>query len=98
MKEIIKDVSELFSNTKKEKYKGKHQGDPYGKSIVTRATFKLDSGSITIECTNWSKEIGYLDNLRFSIKTREYISWLTNKAYKNSLKTHSPKLRIFRIT
>ena len=70
---------------KKEKYKGKHQGDPSGKSIVTKTIFKLDSGSIEIECNDWSKQIGYLDTLRVSIKTREFITWLTNKAYK---KTH----------
>ena len=82
MKEIIKDVSELFSNTKKEKYKGKHEGDSSGKSIVTKTTFRLDSGSIEITCNDWSKQIGYLDTLRVSIKTREYFTWLRNKAYK----------------
>ena len=85
MKEIIKDVSELFSDTKKERYKGKHEGDPFGKSIVIKTTFRLDSGSIEISCNDWSKQIGYLDTLRVSIKTREFITWLTNKAYK---KTH----------
>ena len=84
-KEIIKDVSELFPDTKKEKYKGKHEGDPSGKSIVNKTIFKLDSGSIEIACNDWSKQIGYLDTLRVSIKTREFITWLTNKAYK---KTH----------
>jgi hypothetical protein len=87
MKKIIKDVTELFPDTKKEKDKGKHEGDPYGKSISARVTFNLDSGSIAIECTDWSKEIGYLDNLRVSIKTREFIAWLKNKAYKDSHET-----------
>ena len=84
MKEIIKDVSELFSDTKKEKYKGKHEGDPFGKSIVIKTTFRLDSGSIEISCNDWSKQIGYLDTLRVSIKTREFITWLTNKAYEQT--------------
>ena len=83
-KEIIKDVSELFPDTKKEKYKGKHQGDPSGKSIVTQTIFKLDSGSIEISCNDWSKQIGYLDTLRVSIKTREFNTWLENKAYKQT--------------
>ena len=56
-----------------------------GKSIVNKTIFKLDSGSIEIACNDWSKQIGYLDTLRVSIKTREFITWLTNKAYK---KTH----------
>ena len=84
MKEIIKDVSELFSDTKKEKYKGKHEGDPFGKSIVIKTTFRLDSGSIEISCNDWSKQIGYLDTLRVSIKTREFDTWLKNKAYKQT--------------
>jgi len=87
MKEIIKDVSEFFSDTKKKKHKGKHAGDPYGKSIFARATFNLGSGSISIECTDWSKEIGYLDNLRVSIKTKEFITWLNNNAYKDTHET-----------
>ena len=84
MKEIIKDVSELFSDTKKEKYKGKHEGDSSGKSFVTKTTFWLDSGLIEIACNDWSKQIGYLDTLRVSIKTREFDTWLRNKAYKKT--------------
>ena len=53
-------------------------------SIVTQTIFKLDSGSIEISCNDWSKQIGYLDTLRVSIKTREFITWLTNKAYKKT--------------
>ena len=83
-KEIIKDVSELFPDTKKEKYKGKHEGDPSGKSIVNKTIFKLDSGSIEIACNDWSKQIGYLDTLRVSIKTREFNTWLRNKAYNQT--------------
>jgi|TARA_B100001964_G_scaffold172084_1_gene189398 hypothetical protein len=97
MIEIIKDVSELFPDTKKEKHKGKHKGDPYGKSIFARVIFNLDLASITIECTDWSKEIGYLDNLRVGIKTKEFITWLRNKAYKNTDETffYIPSENIF---
>jgi|TARA_B100001964_G_scaffold226293_1_gene275040 hypothetical protein len=84
MKEIIKNVSELFSDTKKEKYKRKHDGDPSGKSIITKTTFILDSGTIDISCNDWSKQIGYLDTLRVSIKTREFNTWLINKAYNQT--------------
>ena len=84
MKEIIKNISEVFSDTKKEKYKRKHEGDPSGKSIITQTTFMLDSGTIDISCNDWSKQIGYLDTLRVSIKTREFNTWLENKAYKQT--------------
>jgi hypothetical protein len=84
MKEIAKDVSELFPDTKKEKYKGKHVGDPNGKSLVTRVTFKLDSAYVSIECIEWSKQMGYLDTLRVSAKTKEFDIWLKNKAYKQT--------------
>ena len=82
MKEIIKDVSELFSEKKKKIYKGKHVADDEGKSVVTRVTFTLDSGYISVECTDWSKQIGYLDNLRVSVKSNEYLTWLENKAFQ----------------
>ena len=84
MKKIIKDISELFPDTKKEKYKGKHEGDLSGKSIITSTIFRLDSGSIEIACNDWSKEKGYLDNLRVSIKTKEFVTWLQIKAYKKT--------------
>ena len=83
-KKIVKHVSELFSDTKKEKYEGKHIGDPNRKSIVTRVTFELDLGYISIECTDWSKQIGYLDTLRVSVTTREFSIWLKNKAYQQT--------------
>ena len=69
----------------------KHEGDQYGKSIFARVSFKLDLGSITIECIDWSKEIGYLDNLRVGIKTKEFITWLKNKAYKDTHETYLRK-------
>ena len=74
----------FFLIQKKEKHKGKQEGDPSGKSIITQTTFMLDSGTIDISCNDWSKQIGYLDTLRVSIKTREFNIWLRNKAYKQT--------------
>ena len=31
---------------------------------------------VSIEMTNWSKEIGYIDNLRISVDTKEFVEWL----------------------
>ena len=84
MRAIIKDISELFSDAKNENYKGKQPGDSSGKSIFTKTTFSLDSGSIEISCNDWSKQIGFLDTLKVSIKTREFNTWLENEAYQQT--------------
>ena len=79
--EITEEISELFTNLKINKYKSKHEGDPTGKSITKSAIFKLNSGTITISCDDWSKEIGYIDVLRVDIATNEFIKWVNEEAY-----------------
>mgnify|MGYP001318523178 CR=1 FL=1 len=36
---------------------------------------------VSVQCFDWSKEIGYVDNLRLHLGEREFKDWLTNEAY-----------------
>ena len=41
----------------------------------------MDSGSGTIQCYDWSKEMKYNDHLKIKLMTNEYFNWIQNKAY-----------------
>ena len=36
---------------------------------------------VSVECYDWTKEMGYHDHLRISIYPKEYSDWLNNEAY-----------------
>ena len=63
----------------------KHNADKSGKSKVTsiKIKFKSDKGVLIIGCYDWSTsyaaKMGYNDNLRFSIRTKSYASFLNNR-------------------
>lgn len=81
MQEISKEISEIFTSAQKEDFNFKHQGDPSGNSITKGVIFNIDSGSISIGCDDWSKEIGYLDVLRIDISSKEFQKWINEDAY-----------------
>ena len=37
---------------------------------------------IKVDCTNWSEELIFDDNLRIDLMTNEFDNWLSYKAYK----------------
>ena len=84
--EIINSLESKFPSAKKYiQGKQKHDADPTGKSIYTLTEFSFENGSITIQCTDWSKsitsELGWHDYLGYTINTNEFINWLSNEAY-----------------
>ena len=81
MKEISKEISEIFANVIKEDFNFKHQCDPSVKSVTKGVIFDLETGSISVGCDDWSKEIGYLDVLRIDISSKEFEKWINEKAY-----------------
>ena len=63
--------------------KNSHPVDESGKSKVTEIRFEFNSGDrVTVEMTDWSKKIGYYDNIRVNIDTKEIAEWLYNNTYK----------------
>ena len=84
-KKIVLDLVELFKNDAVINDRGtyNHPADESGKSKVTEIRFEFNSGDrATVEMTDWSKKIGYYDNIRVNIDTKEIAEWLYNNTYK----------------
>ena len=82
---IVNELSDFFGNsvTKSEKKIKKHSADKSGKSISTSIYFEFENGDIVaVSMTDWSKEIGYWDNLKIVLSNKELDDWYNNKAYK----------------
>ena len=82
---IVNELSDFFGNivTKSERKVEKHSADKSGKSISTSILFKFENGdTASISMTDWSKEIGYWDNLKISVSNKELDDWYNNQAYK----------------
>ena len=77
------ELSSIFDNTKKHPIKKfKHPYDKSGKSKVTETAFELDDGSVAlIACYDWSKKFDFIDNFRISLRSNDYNTWLSTKAY-----------------
>ena len=85
-KTIVKELKKLFKNKSQYTNHGisSHPGDTSGKSKGTWHTFVLDdeTGHISIECMDWTKEMDFHDNLKVSIISDEMNQFLLNEAYK----------------
>ena len=78
--EIIADLDKMFVNSKKKLMEKPHSADP--KSFVKAKEYTLKAGDfIRVVCVDWSKESGYWDQLRISLRKAEYINFLINDAY-----------------
>ena len=81
-KEISFELEELFPKAKKRNIESAHEADKTGKSRVESIYFDFSDGSIaSVECYDWTKEMGYNDHLRISIYEKEYSDWLNNEAF-----------------
>lgn len=77
MNEVESEISKLFSSVKAKKNditKG-----PLG--TLKKTLFQFSSGDeITIKCINYDQD-KYSDHLRVGVSTKNYTSWVRNKAY-----------------
>ena len=80
---IAFEISKLFKTTKLSKSNSyRHRGDKLGKTMIMSRSLKMLNGDkIEISCVDWSKESGYWDQLRISLRKAEYINFLINDAY-----------------
>ena len=76
-KKIISEISLLFPNNKFETSFKNHEIDKTGNSKVDQSFMKLASGSIVVECYDWSKKYTYADKLIISIRSTEFQKFLT---------------------
>ena len=82
MDKIINELKQVFINASfydKDTYS--HRNDPSGKSKITDAFFKLESGDIVIGCFDYSKEHGSQDHLNVAIVSREIDDWFKDDPY-----------------
>jgi len=79
------EISQTLKKIILEKKKTKiipHSADETGESTTKGISYFLDNkDTIYVYCTDWSKKMGYWDNLKVQIKTKAYNDWLSNKAY-----------------
>ena len=82
---VSKNISGVLKNTDKVKSTHNHDGDPTGNSKVKQIVYWHKSGSVFIECVNWSekitKEKNWGDNLSVGVAVSEFDTWLNTKAY-----------------
>jgi hypothetical protein len=82
MDTIFDEIKPLFPNAIiKIGEEKKHQYDKTGKSLSKTYYLKLNSGDITIRCTDWSRDIKIPDSLIVSIRFKEFSNWVNNEAY-----------------
>ena len=74
-----------LKGTDKVKSTDNHEGDPTGNSTVKQIVYWHKSGSVFIECVNWSEKITkekmWGDNLSVGVAVSEFDTWLNTKAY-----------------
>ena len=85
MDKVINDLEKSFPRSEKSTIEiNQHNADKSGKSIVRDMWFKLSSGQIYINCTDWSdnitKELKWTDELGVYIETYEFVKWLQDKS------------------
>ena len=89
-KELEQVMTQIWPNTRSEKYDFKHPADKSGKSHYYHILFSLYNdekiiGNAVIECLDWSQQItdnkGWTDNMSLRITTEEFEEWLRDKAY-----------------
>ena len=77
MKNIIIEISTLFENVNDlGEVTYEHSYDKSGESIETDRRFELDGDIILIGCQDWSKKTGFSDQLRVSIRKKDYDEFL----------------------
>ena len=85
MDEIDSEFKNLFKNTVRGgKEKNRHSDSSVpGKNYVTDIIYDFNNGDrVTLACYDWSKESGYGDHLRISLRSNKFSNFLNNKAYK----------------
>ena len=83
---VIKELSDLFPNTKKGKKKTFKHNDPTTNHIITNISFYLDPADqygdkVMVACVN-RKDHDSFNNLVIILRSEEYAKFIQDKAYK----------------
>ena len=80
LEKVSNELKELFPNAKINKGSMKHSGDSSGKSKIKYVNFDFPSGDyVSANCYDWSKKMGFWDNFRIIITSKEFNDWLNNQ-------------------
>ena len=76
--DIAKEIKKLFNNVRDDgKQTYNHSYDKSGKTKVTARHLTLASGDkVGIQCIDWAEKYSYVDQLRISIRTKEFVKFL----------------------
>ena len=82
-KEIEKEFSSMYKNSKKWKETLEFNWDPTGESITHNIHFDFDEGhSISVNCTKYKKSLkienNWEDSLQVIIESKEVVDWFNN--------------------
>ena len=84
IKSISKEFDQMFPSTKFEKlYTFEHNKDPSGESKISDMFWEFNNGDkILLACYNWNtpygKKKGYIDEMRVTISSKEFDTFLLN--------------------
>ncbi len=77
LREIFNEIAINFQKWEKESITTvNHIADPSGKSKYISGSFWSDQGVISVSCTDYSEETGWMDHLGVAIKTKDFNKWL----------------------
>ena len=82
---IVEELSKLFNSAKADSSNKDHDHDTSGESKTFSTYFYINPEykypEVSVECYDWSNKMGFRDQLRVSISTNEFNTWLNTKAY-----------------
>ena len=79
-KEIAKELTLLFENTKKSEMDTIHPVDVSGNTKLKEINFWFKSGDVAgADCYDWSDKMSYADHLRVGMLSNEFNTWLNNE-------------------
>ena len=90
MKDIEKDLDNLFPNAEKTNNERPHRADPTGKSKIKSIAYYLSNNdAIQIACNDWSEfkhkitgeMLNYTDELKVSLYSSQFIDFLNDENY-----------------
>ena len=83
--EVVAELSKLFNKAEVYSDNTDHEQDTSGESKVFRTSFYFNPKSkypeVKVSCYDWSNKMGYRDQLRVSMGTNKFSTWLNTKAY-----------------
>ena len=76
-KTIVKDLSKMFENTKKDEWNRSPPSDPTGQSKVIAVSFNFKKGgNVSVLCHDYAKHVDLPSGLDVTVRNKEFQKWL----------------------